>query len=155
MFKPTRMTTEQIDKEITRWKAKLRRALNRLDDLDRMRKIVNGTIKPRTKARPVTMIAIAAPEKPVPAVETDHLPEPAFVKLAADKKEGIPDFLLRTQEEAEAKDAAAREAIKAELAERTKAKAAGRIAKMKAKQSGETRKMPLTGKAALDAIRNG
>jgi hypothetical protein len=47
------------------------------------------------------------------------------------------------------------EQIAAEQAETKKKKAQGRIAKMKAKKSGETRKMPLTGKAALEAIRNG
>lgn len=40
-----------------------------------------------------------------------------------------------------------------EHAELKKAKAHGRIAKMKAKQSGDAAKMPLTGKAALAAIK--
>lgn len=60
----------------------------------------------------------------------------------------IPDF-LRRQSSPEA------EQIKAEQAEAKKKKAAGRIAKMKAKKSGELRKMPVSGKAALDLIRNG
>jgi hypothetical protein len=45
--------------------------------------------------------------------------------------------------------------IREEQATTKKAKAQGRIAKMKAKKSGDTRKMPLSGKAALDLIRNG
>jgi hypothetical protein len=40
-----------------------------------------------------------------------------------------------------------------EIAERKKAKAHGRIARMKAKQSGATKRMPLSGKEALAAIR--
>ena len=66
---------------------------------------------------------------------------------------GIPDF-LRRQGRTDA-DVAAAEAIKVEQAAVAKAKASGRIAKMKAKKSGETRKMPLTGKAALALINEG
>jgi hypothetical protein len=60
---------------------------------------------------------------------------------------GIPDFLRRSKPDPVA------EQIKQEQAETKKIKAAGRIAKMKAKKSGETKKMPLTGKAAIAAIR--
>jgi hypothetical protein len=42
--------------------------------------------------------------------------------------------------------------IKAEQEARKRAKAAGRIAKLKAKKNGDTQKMPLEGKAALAAI---
>jgi hypothetical protein len=42
--------------------------------------------------------------------------------------------------------------IRRQQAEHKKAKAAGRIAKLKAKQSGEMAKMPLSGKDALKAI---
>lgn len=82
---------------------------------------------------------------------------------------GIPDFLKR--QDAAAADAVkaeqadidipvtmkpdAVEELRAELAERKKAKARGRIAKLKAKKSGDTKKMPLTGKAALALINNG
>jgi hypothetical protein len=66
---------------------------------------------------------------------------------------GIPDF-LRRQGRTDA-DIAAADAIKAEQAAVAKAKAAGRFAKIKAKKSGETRKMPLTGKAALALINEG
>jgi hypothetical protein len=52
-----------------------------------------------------------------------------------------------------AADEAAKAQIIAEQEGAKKQKAAARIAKMKAKQSGEASKMPLTGKAALAAIR--
>lgn len=73
-------------------------------------------------------------------------------KSVATDEPAIPDFLRRTAE-AKAKDAGAAEAIRRELAERKTAKARGRIAKMKAVQAGDTKRMPLTGKAALAAIR--
>ena len=52
-------------------------------------------------------------------------------------------------------DADRRAEIEAENAARKTAKARGRIAKLKAKQAGETRKMPLSGRDALKAIREG
>jgi hypothetical protein len=77
------------------------------------------------------------------------VPAPASDPVRGDGSNlDIPDF-LRRQSSPEA------EQIKAEQAAVKKAKAAGRIAKMKAKKSGETRKMPVSGKAALDLIRNG
>jgi len=42
-----------------------------------------------------------------------------------------------------------------EIEERRRAKARARIAKMLAKKRGDTRRMPLSGKAALAAIRAG
>lgn len=59
----------------------------------------------------------------------------------------IPDFLKR--------DVVARMTIEAANAERKRTKAQVRIEKLKAKQSGETRKVPLTGKDALRFIREG
>ena len=58
----------------------------------------------------------------------------------------IPAFLRR-------KPDPVAEQIAAEQKDLKRRKAQGRIATMKAKKSGETRKMPLTGKAALAAIR--
>lgn len=66
---------------------------------------------------------------------------------------GIPEF-LRARERVQ-DDIAAAEAIKAELVEQKLAKSRGRIAKLKAQKSGETRKMPLSGKAALNHIKGG
>ena len=102
--------------------------------LKKLRKQVERLAKPvKQKAKPV------ATESEGPAI------------LATDEP-AIPDFLRRTVV-AKAKDAEAAEAIRRELAERKTAKARGRIAKMKAVQAGDTKRMPLTGKAALAAIR--
>lgn len=68
---------------------------------------------------------------------------------------GIPDFLQRTPGSGDTRDAEVRAEIEAQAEERSKAKARGRIAKMKAKQAGETKRMPLSGKAALDYINRG
>ena len=68
---------------------------------------------------------------PVPLEPTDGL--------------SIPDFLKR--------DKAARVEIEQQNAERKRTKAQVRIEKMKAKQSGDTRKVPLTGRDALKFIR--
>lgn len=46
------------------------------------------------------------------------------------------------------------EQIRRELATRKLLKSRGRIAKMKAKRNGDLDRMPLTGRAALNAIRN-
>jgi hypothetical protein len=78
---------------------------------------------------------------------------PAIQEALVDSKKaepdlGIPDFLNRKLDPVAAQ-------IKSEQEETKRAKARGRIEKMKAKQRGDLKKMPLTGKAALDAIRNG
>lgn len=64
----------------------------------------------------------------------------------------IPTFLQRTKD-ADRKDAEAAAALKQEIDDRKKSKARARSETMKAKQRGDTRRMPLTGKAALEAIR--
>ena len=64
----------------------------------------------------------------------------------------IPDFLRRSKA-AEDRDAKVRAEIEAEVAARKAAKTKARIAKMKANLSDETRRMPLTGRAALKRIR--
>ena len=82
--------------------------------------------------------------------------DPAKEKLAdnGDVDLEIPDWLWRG-ERRKAKDAAARAEIEAEQAERKAVKTKARIAKLKATQSGETRRMPLTGRDALKRIREG
>ena len=78
-------------------------------------------------------------------------PKPAPVKPTDD--EPIPAFLDRRKlAEADAIDAKARAEIEQANAERKRIKSQVRIEKLKAKQSGETRRMPLTGKAALAHI---
>jgi hypothetical protein len=85
---------------------------------------------------------------------------PGAVATSDDLK--IPDFLLRQQErsaQAEA-DVQARAEIKAQQAAEKKRKDARRIEKLKVAQeikhaelTGQRRKMPLSGRAALDALK--
>ena len=77
------------------------------------------------------------------------------VKVPAPQTEpddlGIPEFLRRGIEA----DKAVRAEIEKQNAERKRTKSQVRIEKMKAKQSGATAQMPLTGKAALKFIKEG
>ena len=71
----------------------------------------------------------------------------------------IPDFLKRMgsigeKTPGDLRDAEARAEIEREQAGRKARKAKARIEKMKAKQAGDLKKMPLTGKAALAALRD-
>ena len=94
--------------------------------------------------------AMAAPPKPAAA--------PAAVMPPA-TDEPIPAFLDR-RKEADAKDAARRAEIeqanadrKRAQAERSRVKSAIKKEKLMAKLTGATKRMPLTGKAALEHIR--
>ena len=121
---------------IKRWRSKLKRAMTTLEKLERQRKRLEVA-----EAKKVTAV-----EPPPPPVET------ATVVTSPVKDEGgIPDF-LRVQPRSKADQEAADE-LRQEQEERKRAKARGRIEKLKAKKSGETRKMPLSGRAALAHIR--
>lgn len=91
------------------------------------------------EAKPADVTDIPVTELPIP----DTLEIPGFMRRP------------RTVAEANAIDAAAAAEIKADQAERKKRKANGRIAKMTAKQAGELSRMPLSGRDALDKIKNG
>jgi hypothetical protein len=93
----------------------------------------------RAEAKP------AAVAKPLISKTAAALPHTSLDDL------GIPTFLQR-QQDAETRDKAAAEAIRAEQAERKRNKTRVRIEEMKAKQSGATKHMPLQGKDALKAI---
>jgi len=170
-------TIEQLDASIKRWKTRLRRAVNTLGTLEKRRNrlaakavepkvpastlvaAVKGHIARQTKAEPppgFMELAGAGIERPV--VEPGPLSTPGPLSVI---DTGIPDFLKRSnelerlgQKLADQSDSAA-DQIREEIAATKKAKTAGRIAKMKAKKAGDLNKMPLSGRAALDAIKNG
>jgi hypothetical protein len=97
--------------------------------------------------------ATLPPSIPVPpAKATTEITNIPVMELPIADDSDIPTFLDR-RKIGDQKDKEAAAKIAAEQAERKTLKARGRIAKMKAKQNGETRKMPLTGRAALEAIR--
>jgi len=86
------------------------------------------------------------------AMATEPTPKPASPAPPPDL--AIPTFLQRSKE-ADAKDAAAAAAIKQQQAERKKLKATIRSEERKAKASGDTKRMPLTGREALQYLRTG
>jgi hypothetical protein len=174
MAKAKKITSiEHLDTLAKRLRARLKRTMNALDKLEKQKvRLLKAAKTPMVKTvafEPMFDDAVPVSPPAYPTVDSETtlgtLP-PVSVADEADRITmaraglagshddlGIPAF-LRRQGRTDA-DVAAAEAIKAEQAAVSKAKAAGRIAKMKAKKSGETRKMPLTGKAALDLINNG
>ena len=162
---------EHLDTLAKRLRARLKRTMNALDKLEKQKaRLLKAAKAPMVKTvafEPMFEDAVPVSPPAYPTVDSETtlgaLP-PLSVADEADRITmaraglagshddlGIPAF-LRRQSKADA-DVAAE--IKAEQAAVSKAKAAGRIAKMKAKKSGETRKMPLTGKAALALINEG
>lgn len=141
---------------IKRWEPKLRRAVNTLDRLNRTRrrleKMIANPVKVKVeRPKPVTVVIKPEP-KPTLSESCDHIASAmiqgkSFEQANADLE--IPGFLQRGKPDPVAVE------IAREQEERKKAKARGRIAKLKAKQSGETRRMPLQGKEALALIRGG
>jgi len=132
------------------------RAEAKLKDLQRARlRLDKALAKP--KPEPVTQ---------VPSVNLKQVTEAAAVyppplPMMPSDDDPIPAFLDR-RSVSQKKDDEAREQIERDNAERKKAQAAKRIEKLKIKQeikhaklTGETRKMPLTGRAALEKIRAG
>jgi hypothetical protein len=135
---------------IKRWRSRLKRAMSMLDKLERQRRRLE------TKARDDLAIAPPGSKRPEPKSVTVSLPArhlhaapaPAAVPAPVADDLVIPTFLKRTPDPVA-------EQIRTEQAEAKQAKTRGRIEKMKAKARGDLKRMPLTGKAALEAIRNG
>lgn len=136
-----RKTLEQVDTLLARWHTRLKRATNAIDKLQKQRKRLAKAPK-MTEAEQIAepvLRQIAGIPKPEPDA-----------KLVPDTS--IPAFLRRPIPSAA--DATAAAEIRAEQSAAKKAKAHGRAAKRAADKSGERRRMPLTGRAALDAIRD-
>ena len=96
-------------------------------------------------AEPMVPVTVEPPASPPATPPASPAPAPGSL----DSESGVPDFLRRSRPDAAAL------AIAAENEAKRKAKSHGRIAKLKAQQSGETKKMPLEGKAALAKIMGG
>jgi hypothetical protein len=86
---------------------------------------------------------------PTEMVRAGEKPAAKAKREAAAKKHAAKLVEAKT----EAQKTTEADAILASVAENKKAKAKGRIAKLKAVQSGETKKMPLTGKDATAALK--
>jgi hypothetical protein len=163
-------TIAHLDASIARWKTRLKRSVTMIDKLEKKRRRLAAkalvanvidplveALKPESKVTASTLVAAVKGHINRVKVTSEPVANPDNVKLTfapvkpdPDANLDIPGFLRRQPE-----PSPEAEQIKAEQATVKKAKAAGRIAKMKAKKAGELKKMPLSGKAALDAIRNG
>ena len=141
----SKKTLEQVDAAIARWQTKLRRAVRAIEKLEAQKKRIvrrQASVPDLAIAPP---LATAVKPKPVPAPPAS--PPPGAAACTIDTS--IPAFLQRRKLDPVA------EQIKQEQAEAKQRKTRGRIERMKAKQRGDLKRMPLTGKAALEAIRNG
>lgn len=142
------MTTSQytlVCEKIKRWKSRLKRAVNAIDKLERQK------ARMEKKASQVTLPPVLDLAKQIDAIGADRRlqdwqPSTEDFKIPDDDL-AIPTFLQRKTIDPVA------EQIMKEQADTKRKKAQGRIAKMKAKAAGDLKKMPLTGRAALDAIR--
>jgi hypothetical protein len=130
-------TLEHVEASLARWRSRLKRALTAIEKLEQQRK---------------RLIRRSGwePAKPVPV-------EPIAVQVMREKSAdpidtAIPEFLRRGKAAQAAVDQIVAAEIVAEQADVKKRKAAVRIQKMKAKQRGDHKKMPLSGKDALRAI---
>lgn len=139
---------ERTEAAIKRWETKLTRAMRQLSKLrlQRMR------LKKKTAFE-----AAAIPAKPEPVDLKVKQPEVVETKAGfADTKKPVfvaddldpPAFLDRRSPPDETA-----QQIAAEIAEKKKRKSHARIERMKAEKRGDLKKMPLSGKAALAAIR--
>jgi len=139
---------QRIAITIQRWQAKLakadaavQRSIRTLAKLERKRRRMEKAL-----AEPPLIAAREPTKEQVLIIKS--LDVAAELKPAPPDDLSIPTFLQRKKLDPVAA------AIKLEQEEQKLAKSRGRIEKMKAKQRGDLSKMPLTGKAALDAIRN-
>jgi hypothetical protein len=131
--------------------------------VDRQQRAMVKTMTPATVPVSVAQAELLPEPKPEPkAVLNDPVPDLATGQPPKADGLEIPAWMRRTKEgdaaakaASDAADAAACAALVAEQAQRKRLKSLARIGKMKAKASGATKQMPLTGKAAAAFIRNG
>jgi hypothetical protein len=153
-----RKTLAEIDAAIARWTTKLTRASNTLAKL-RLQRMRAKQKAAKAESIPASTLVAAVKQvkriREAAVVETgDALHQEHMRDIDKTIDTAIPDFLQVGKAAQKAVDEIVAEQIKTQQAEIKKRKAAGRIAKMKAKQRGDLKKMPLTGKAALAAIRD-
>ena len=139
------MTSEEkllaISLKRKRWQTRARRAHTAIDKLMKQERYWERKIS----SAPAILV-LNAPKDQTP-IQSPDVAQEAKPTTPADLS--IPQFLQRRPLSPEAAE------IATEIAEKKKAKARGRIEKMKAKKSGATKAMPLSGKAALDLINSG
>ena len=106
--------------------------------------------KMRKLKRSLTRLEKIAQRPAAPAREEQETPTPP---AAPPTDNAIPTFLRRAPPSAA--DVAAKAEIEAEQLAQRKTKSRVRVERLKAKQAGDLRKMPVSGKEALALIRGG
>jgi len=148
---------QQAVKDLARLEAQRDTTLDKLSRITARLKATRRTIERYERAptpmaaKPVVKAHVEPPVPPPVSPVTTVAPAPGSL-ITPDDGLAIPTFLQRSRDAA-ARDKIAADAIRAEQDERKRNKARVRIETMKAKQSGATRKMPLSGREALAAIR--
>jgi hypothetical protein len=148
-------------RNLASWEKRNKKAFRVMVRSDQKIELLNRQIK-RLEQKLVVDEAMAALEQSPPAVvaqveaptEVTEL-TPYFEEAIRQVDDGleIPGFLKRAPGPRRMdRDAEQAAKIRAEVEARSRAKSIARIAKMKAKRSGETKKLPLTGRDALRAI---
>jgi len=122
----------QLDRNLDLRDGTITRLVRLVAKIEKLTKAI-GRAEKRMAAAPARSPAVIAPPAPPPP--------PAAVF-----DDEMPDFLRRTKLDPVAAS------IAAENEERRKIKSRNRIDKMKAKQRGDTKRMPLEGRDALKAI---
>jgi hypothetical protein len=145
---------DHVNAAIKRWQSRLQRAMKMLAKLEKQRKriekprprvyaeIVDVTFRPRAHA------AIGDPMTLGPAIQ-EAIKDQGITGAGSAIDTSIPAFLQRKS------DSVVAEQIKADQEETKRKKARGKAETRKAKKAGDLKRMPLTGKAALEHIRNG
>jgi hypothetical protein len=150
---------------LKRWRSRLSRAIRMVDKLEKQRKRLEVAAanppKPipasalvaavKTVVRPRGHFVLTDPSTFGPAIQ-EAMQDQGVGQITAPKPKPADDLAIPAFLQRKKLDPAAAE-IKAEQDATKKLKAKGRIEKMKAKQRGDLKRMPLSGKAALAAIR--
>lgn len=153
-----RMKDDELERYVSKLNQKREGLLSSLIKLEVKRRDAQKQLERRMRKRSKGTVNWTAPV--LDAMLNNLLDDTVNTVLASPKDDGldIPEDLKRDSKH---KDAEAAEQIKAELAETKKATAAKSALKQKIKRevrqadlTGQRRKMPLEGKAALAALRS-
>jgi len=141
---------QQATKDFARLERQRAETLDKLARITENLKTVRRSIERYERTPKPTAVTPTAPANVEPPTPPQTPPAPVSAVI----DEAIPGFLKRTATKAP-DDIAAVLAIEAERANKRIAKSRARVEKLKAKQAGDLKKMPLTGRAAMEKIRAG
>jgi hypothetical protein len=150
--------TEYLDQRIARCQSRIIRTVNVLDKLvkakRRLQKAIAAELQEKADeaARAVKRLTVKTETQVESKPTIANVPMPHVGKIETDDPLAVPTFLRRVSNAADQKAIAE---IKAEQAASKTVKAKASAAKSKAKAKGDLRKMPLEGRAALEAIKRG